>query len=71
MRKEGVNFASIEKCAFMNGDFSPTRTSARAESWDEIPLITLRRNSISSITRRGDLAIVLGDLTGPSRIWQY
>ncbi len=59
MGKEGVNIDSIEKFLFKDGLFSPTRTSARAESWEEIPSITLRIKRNSSITFLGDLAIAL------------
>ncbi len=64
LSQEGLIIYSIEKFAFKEGVFSPTGTSARAESWEEIPSITLRikRNSITTFL--GDFAIALRNRAG-------
>ncbi len=48
MSKEGENIYSLERFVFKDGLFSPTRTSARAESWDEILSITLVKQELQS-----------------------
>ncbi len=57
MSKEGAKIYSIGKLAIKDDVVSPRRPLARAESWEEIPSITLRIKRISNINFLGILQL--------------